>query len=572
MKLKPRDYQREAVDWALNEGRAVVVMPTGTGKTLVASMWVDELMRSGKVRKALFLEPTRFLVEQSARFLREQGLDASPVHGSLPKSLRREGWASKVVVATPEVVLSDWDRFKSEKFDAVVVDECHHTTGKDAYLKVVKHGRFEYRLGLSAYVPPSRRKEIEENIGKIRSWSWSDPRIAPYIPEWEAEVYEAPLNPEEFSLYEAMESLWESHHGPDRALLGNAIRWFVRDGALALLESIENSERLADLLKDLRRDVMTVRPLHKLGSLMRVLNDHEGFEKSIIFVERVSVAEALAEKLSTDVLILGRRKVNPKEAIAKAKMPENRIIISTSAGEEGIDLPEADLLIIWSNVASPLRFIQRIGRVLRAGLERRYKWVVFLVTPDTVDVDSLIDGLLQAKMAGVSVNISEEVVEYVWSLSRRRKFLDALDEEPMPADVLSKALGAPISRTREALRWLCSRGLAFYIFTPVGKVYFTKNSLKKLKVKFREYLEPDQIEAKVRVRNDRELSVRGGYERVKRRLAKVGAVSWLHFSTALMSGGVERLVNLTYNFRVEDREILDIILRNAYSVKKFYLS
>ncbi len=50
---------------------------------------------------------------------------------------------------------------------------------------------------------------------------------------------------------------------------------------------------------------MTVKPLHKLDSLMKALKDHERFEKSIILVERVSVAEALAEKLSTDVLILG---------------------------------------------------------------------------------------------------------------------------------------------------------------------------------------------------------------------------------------------------------------------------
>ncbi len=570
MKLKPRDYQREAAKWALEEEKAVIIMPTGAGKTLIASIWVDELMKKGKIRKVLFLEPTRFLVEQNARFLRDQGLDASPVHGSLPKGLRERGWSSKVVVATPEVVLADWDKFEGEKFDAVVVDECHHTTGKDAYLKVVRSGDFKYRLGLSAYIPPSRRKEIEDSIGRIRSWGWDDPRIAPYIPEWGAEVYEAPLTAKELSIYEAMESLWESHHGPERALLGNAIRWFVRDGALALLESLDNSIRLSKLLGSLREDLSKVRQLHKLESLKRALRDHEGFEKSIIFVERVSVARAIAKELGEAVLILGRRRIDPKEAITRAKMPENKLIVSTSAGEEGIDLPESDLLIIWSNVASPLRFIQRIGRVLRAGKRRKHKWVVFLVTPDTVDVDSLIDGLLQARKAGISVNVSEEVVEYVWSLSRRRKFLEALDEEPMPVDILSKALGAPLDRSREALRWLCSKGLAFYIFTPAGKVYFTKGSLGKLKSKFAPYLKPEPITAKIRARDDREISLRGDYEKAITKLSKIREFSWIHFSTTVMDRGVERLINLTYSFRVSDQEVLDVILRNAYSARRIY--
>ncbi len=576
MRLKPRDYQKEAAEWALRRKRAVIQMPTGSGKTLIAVMWIRGLRERGKARRFLVLEPTRFLVEQNARFLRSQGLDASPVHGSLPKKLRESGWRSEVVVATPEVVVADWDRFSSGGFDAVVVDECHHTTGQDAYKVVVKAGRFDYSLGLTPYIPPSRRGEIERLVGEIREWGWEDPRIAKYLPDWEAEVYEAPLNDAESALYERLEEIWEGVSGSERALLGNAIRWFVRDGAAALRESVKRGERLRDLIPP---DVMAtifseeVRPAHKLEALRRALADHEGFEKAIVFVERVGIAELLHKELSifNPVLILGRHRIDPKEALRRARLRESKILVSTSAGEEGIDLPEADLLVVWSNIASPLRFIQRLGRVLRAatGQKWRPRWVIYLVTPDTVDVDSLLDGLMEARRAGVALNVDPEVVEYLWSLSRRRRYLELL-EEPMPLDILARASGAPEERVREALRWLGERGLVIYIHTPIGRIYSSKGALDRLRERFGRFLKPDSnLEGKATaILGEETVSARGGlekvYERLLRRLRRWGRFDRLRVSVKVREGGVERLVNLTYSFRIEDPHVLRLILDNAF--------
>ncbi len=576
MRLKPRDYQREAAEWALRRRRAVIQMPTGSGKTLIAVMWIRGLRERGKARRFLVLEPTRFLVEQNARFMRSQGLDASPVHGSLPKSLRESGWRSEVVVATPEVVVADWEKFSSQGFDAVVVDECHHTTGQDAYRRVISEASFEYSLGLTAYVPPSRRREIERLLGEIREWGWDDPRISRYLPEWEAEVYEAPLNPAEERLYSRLEDLWERVRGSDRALVGNAIRWFVRDGAAALRESVERGGRLRELIPSGVVELLfsrEVRPAHKLETLRRVLADHEGFEKSIVFVERVGVAELIHEEMAdyNPVLILGRRRIDPKEALRRARLRESRLLVSTSAGEEGIDLPAADLLVVWSNVASPLRFIQRLGRVLRAATGQRWRprWVVYVVTPDTVDVDSLLDGLMEARRAGVTLNVDPSVVEYLWSLSRRRRYLELL-EVPMPPDVLARASGAPEERVREALRWLGERGLVVYIHTPMGRIYSSRGAIDRLREEYGRYLRPDPgAEGKViAYLGDESVSARGDVERVCRRLLprlrSWGRFDRLRASIRVREDGLERLVNLSYSFRIEDPQVLRLVLDNAF--------
>src|SRR5689334_1313980 len=76
-----RDYQAEARDAAFDEfgggtESTLVVMPTGTGKTVLAGMCVEEaLHRHG--RKALFIAHREVLIEQAYKTLCGFGLDCA---------------------------------------------------------------------------------------------------------------------------------------------------------------------------------------------------------------------------------------------------------------------------------------------------------------------------------------------------------------------------------------------------------------------------------------------------------------------------------------------------------------
>ena len=106
--IRPRDYQLEAVKWALDRDGAVVVMPTGSGKTLIAAPWIKELISREVVKRVLVLEPTRIHVKQTAKYICEVvGAKAVPIHGKTPKSKRVSLWKkSLVAVATPKTALS----------------------------------------------------------------------------------------------------------------------------------------------------------------------------------------------------------------------------------------------------------------------------------------------------------------------------------------------------------------------------------------------------------------------------------------------------------------------------------
>ncbi len=589
VKLRPRRYQLEALKWALSRDGAVVSLPTGTGKTLIAVMWVNHLLKEGSVKRVVVLEPTRILVEQVANyFSKVSSIEAKAIHGMFDKVRRRELWAKALVaVATPETALNDIEYITELGYDAVVIDECHHTTGKDAYAEFMKRasGVFKRRLGLSAYIPPSRLPEITRYIGEVREWSWDSPLVKPYVPKWIGEVYEAELNDAELKLLKFLEDLRASLVGKDRALTQTAIRWFVRDGALALKESLGRETKLAKLLSNVKEllNNPSIRLAHKLPTLIRVLRDHEGFRKAIVFVDRVVIAKYIVNELPKELgplLICGKAHLgrNVKEVLRDAKSSSVKVIVSTSAGEEGLDLPEGDLLIVWSNVASPIRFIQRHGRILRAvsGALGRPKFVVYIVTPDTVDTDSFVDSIEAARRAGVDVPIDDEVIERLWRRSTRVRILSLIEGRALPIEWIRDLVGMPLSDVKSALSKLMRRGDVVYIYTHLGKVYISSYDISSLYDEYGEYLSPDkELVGKVKVYiGSKSRSFIGNYDSVLSRLVKLlskyRAINRILVSIQVpLQGGVLKLVNLNYTYLIDNEEKLKLVLRNAYSCREF---
>lgn len=144
-----RPYQQEARDaiheeWKTNN-KTLLVLPTGTGKTVVFASVIKDRVANGS--KALVLAHRGELLDQAAGKLKAVGLDSA-----LEKAdSHSAGSVYPVTVGSVQSMMrpARLDEFPSDYFDTIVVDEAHHSIS-DSYQAVLKHFSGAKVLGVTA--------------------------------------------------------------------------------------------------------------------------------------------------------------------------------------------------------------------------------------------------------------------------------------------------------------------------------------------------------------------------------------------------------------------------------------
>jgi ATP-dependent DNA helicase RecQ len=171
-----RGQQEEIVRCVVSGRDALVVMPTGSGKSLCYQ--IPALLRAGT---AIVVSPLIALMEDQVRALRQLGIRAEFLNSSLPPAeqswVRRQAEAGEVdlLYVAPERLLGDgflaWlDRLPIALF---AIDEAHCVSqwGHDfrpEYLELaVLHARWPEvpRIALTATADPPTRREIAAKLG-----------------------------------------------------------------------------------------------------------------------------------------------------------------------------------------------------------------------------------------------------------------------------------------------------------------------------------------------------------------------------------------------------------------------
>ena len=151
---EPRKYQLEMAAQAKELGNAIVVAPTGTGKTKVISLAIEQLWEQNRSAKVVVVDTTNPLVFQMGQSLKQScrlsGRRFGVFCGSNPIP-DRDGWDGVLMqydclVFTPAYLTQTWERrFGSgcvgclSQVDLLVFDECHHTDGEHPYKVVTDH-------------------------------------------------------------------------------------------------------------------------------------------------------------------------------------------------------------------------------------------------------------------------------------------------------------------------------------------------------------------------------------------------------------------------------------------------
>lgn len=210
--VAPREYQ-VSISGTASEKNTLVVLPTGTGKTLIAILVAVNRIGKYSDSKILMLAPTRPLVNQHAKsFLELTDIDSELVavlSGKIVPEDRRSVYRkSKIIVATPQTIENDLENnvLRLEDYSLLVVDECHRSVKNYAYPSVAKRFVLQSKhpciLGLTAS-PGSSKEKIDEIcsnlfIDSVEVRSELDEDVSKYVQPIEKENVYVEL-PEEFS-------------------------------------------------------------------------------------------------------------------------------------------------------------------------------------------------------------------------------------------------------------------------------------------------------------------------------------------------------------------------------------
>ncbi|NUN11180.1 DEAD/DEAH box helicase [Candidatus Micrarchaeota archaeon] len=130
----------------------------------------------------------------------------------------------------------------------------------------------------------------------------------------------------------------------------------------------------------------------KLEKLKEIIsNSTKSGQSVIVFAHYRNSVDSLQKELNklpgVDARIIvgrsneGMSQKKQKEALDSFRNKEFNVLVSTSVGEEGLDVPAVDLVVFYEAVPSEIRLIQRRGRAGRT----RVGNAIILVTKDTKD-------------------------------------------------------------------------------------------------------------------------------------------------------------------------------------------
>lgn len=149
MELRP--YQQEAVtavmsEWANGHRKTLLVLPTGTGKTIAFAKIAESCVREG--RKVLILAHREELLNQAQEKIKT-------VTGLLCAKEKAEetslaSWY-RIVVGSVQTLMREkrLRQFPEDEFGTIIVDEAHHALA-DSYQQVLQHFPTANVLGVTA--------------------------------------------------------------------------------------------------------------------------------------------------------------------------------------------------------------------------------------------------------------------------------------------------------------------------------------------------------------------------------------------------------------------------------------
>ena len=318
------------------EKKALAISATGTGKTYLGAFDVQRY----KSKRVLFI------VHRENILLKAKQTFESIIHdfscGLYTGNKKEE--TKDYIFATIQTLKSNYENFRKEEFDYIIVDEAHHITSP-SYKKVCEYFTPKFLLGLTATPNRSDKESIYEVF---------DDNIACDIRLNDALEYKL-VSP--FHYYGISDINSIDYEGID----------------------LTKVSEFAKLLMVNRRVDYIVDKMNFYG--------HSGNKRKVLGFcaskeHALFMSEEFNKKGITSRSLLSDDSIQKREDIIKKLEDENdtlEVIFTVDIFNEGVDIPSINTVLLLRPTNSPIIFIQQLGRGLR-----KYKNKEFLTLLDFI--------------------------------------------------------------------------------------------------------------------------------------------------------------------------------------------
>lgn len=372
----PRYYQEIAINRAVKafaeeRKRILLVMATGTGKTLVAGQIIWRLWKAGSAKRILFLADRNILVDQTMtndfKHFGDNMAKLSGKHGSIEYQDKQNlalGGKSKKVDKAYQIYLGLYQsltsndevddvfkQFSPDFFDLIIVDECHRGSASEnsAWRRILTYFSSATHIGLTA--TPKETKDVS-NIEYF-----GEPIYTYSLKQGIDDGFLAP--------YKVVQIMLDKDVGGYRPSITDRDR-----------EGREIEDKIYTTKNFDRNIVLTERTKTVAKEITRFLTATDPFAKTIVFCVDIDHAERMRQALvneNADLVKANRKyvmRITGDNEEGKAELdnfidPENlypTIVTTSKLMTTGVDAQTCKVIVLDSNINSMTEFKQIIGR------------------------------------------------------------------------------------------------------------------------------------------------------------------------------------------------------------------
>lgn len=373
--VEMRSYQLEGVFKLLKFRKACVEVTTSGGKTLMSYILFKFLRDVKQVKKTLYIVPNKNLAVQSYEKYDkyEDWVQGShnylPAYlcGDMPKKQREKVPNADVLFATYQSLSNIKENEFFDKFDSVIVDECHHSRASTIKRILKRCHNTKYVFGMTGTFPKEDsfdRFVIESFIGPLVFKLTAFELINVHKAATPIYVINTYLN---YASESEKKMLYESRKMKDKDDVGTGMRLLEQE-MMFVNKNYNRMKYICDLVSKSKQNTLV---------LFNEVKDSKGYGRKIF--------EYLKENTDKTVFYAdGHTDAKTRDYYNK-RMDEdetcNTVIVgSQGTYSEGIDIANIGIIILAESFKSENILRQSIGRGMRLG--NKEKVVMFDIIDD----------------------------------------------------------------------------------------------------------------------------------------------------------------------------------------------